>query len=340
VVTGDLGASGWPSGVCARPGGDGGRLVRRQSCSFEQGEKAFLEGPGGRSLTDDLWLAKRLACLGQVGVMGCGYEQQLAAVARAVDPALHTNPGFLRPDAHLAILLLSDEDDCSAPPDTTFYLEDRPGEFAELRCSLAGHVCRGSHPPAAPFQAPLADCEAAEDGPLVPIKALVERVRASKAEPDRQITVAGIFGDPSAYPTSAYVVSGEPYGPNGLLGQREICESANGWAEPGLRLASFIRAFGRAGTTGDICGDLLAELARAGQSIAADMTSTCAPQSVSSCQVTAGELALPACQEGGLYPCWRLEADAGCRSSRQRLRLVGAARLPAGITIEASCLPE
>src|SRR5689334_11033098 len=52
------------------------------------------------------------AKLASAGAGGCGFEQHLEAMHRALDnnPA---NATFLRPDAFLAVIFLADEDDCS-----------------------------------------------------------------------------------------------------------------------------------------------------------------------------------------------------------------------------------
>ena len=51
---------------------------------------------------------------------GCGFEHQLASIDRALGadgqgPAPATNLGFLRSEAYLGIVMLTNEDDCSAP---------------------------------------------------------------------------------------------------------------------------------------------------------------------------------------------------------------------------------
>ena len=59
------------------------------------------------------------------------------------------NVGFLRDDAELAIVLLTNEDDCSAPPDTTLYslngaqqnVANPLGPIANYRCNQFGHLC-------------------------------------------------------------------------------------------------------------------------------------------------------------------------------------------------------
>ena len=79
-----------------------------------------------------------LACLVKTGVRGCGIEQQLEAMLKAVTPstsparfALETvghgdgpNAGFLRPDSVLAIIHVTDEDDCSLIPGSLLFAVD------------------------------------------------------------------------------------------------------------------------------------------------------------------------------------------------------------------------
>lgn len=84
--------------------------------------------------TGEPWLARPhlndLRCLVSVGVNqeSCyKYEQGLGAAWAALDPigpnALQS-AGFLRPEAHLAILIVSDEDDCSVAPGATVSEDD------------------------------------------------------------------------------------------------------------------------------------------------------------------------------------------------------------------------
>jgi hypothetical protein len=59
----------------------------------------------------DPMMANTFACNADVGIMGPGIEMQLRAAELAARPG--TNPGFLREDALLGIIILTDEDDCS-----------------------------------------------------------------------------------------------------------------------------------------------------------------------------------------------------------------------------------
>ena len=58
-------------------------------------------------------------CIAALGQEGCGFEHQFAAITRALgadgQPAPVENQGFLRRDAYLAIVMITNEDDCSVP---------------------------------------------------------------------------------------------------------------------------------------------------------------------------------------------------------------------------------
>ena len=66
--------------------------------------------------TDDPPVAQALACLGPQGIDGCGYESPLENMLQALNPVAAWNTGntpFLRADATLAIVVLTNEADCS-----------------------------------------------------------------------------------------------------------------------------------------------------------------------------------------------------------------------------------
>ena len=140
VVSGDLGAdpslSDLDEGRCELPGDDG-RLQRDGNTTLEgasvtcsEQPTPFLTHQAGRDAIAST--ASDLACLVRRGTGGCGHEQQLESALRAVWPGAGErepiggpaagqgdgeNAGFLEPesDALLAVIALSDEDDCSHP---------------------------------------------------------------------------------------------------------------------------------------------------------------------------------------------------------------------------------
>jgi hypothetical protein len=177
------------------------------------------------------------ACLaGNLGASGCGQEHQLQSFEFALAAQnLHQSQSgglqnaFLRPQAYLGLVILSDEDDCSAATSATNggMFGDKPelrSESTSLRCATRAHQCNGvnltqvppGYPSSAKFEASFADCAArtdscpnATDGnaatdtsgpttcsPLKDIHQLAQEIKALKAYPDDQIMVAGIFGWP------------------------------------------------------------------------------------------------------------------------------------------------
>ena len=89
-------------------------------------------------------------CYASLGVDGCGFEHQLESVRRALDESLTPqNTGFLRQDAILAVIWMSDEDDCSSnKPDRLFNPDPNKnrmnsdlGPLTSFRCFEFGITC-------------------------------------------------------------------------------------------------------------------------------------------------------------------------------------------------------
>jgi hypothetical protein len=64
---------------------------------------------------------------------GCGYEQQLEAAARAMSHA--DEIGFPADDNLLAVILVSDEEDCSVVDDDTFFDNEIPDPLLNVHCT-------------------------------------------------------------------------------------------------------------------------------------------------------------------------------------------------------------
>jgi hypothetical protein len=245
IIDSDLGTGGaYPSGPCGPTASLDG--------SNNFGDLGNFQMPGAASCganADALWLeyawkplnydktldiGQVFGCLaGNLGALGCGQEHQLQSFEFALAaPNLHQNQSgglqntFLRPNAYLGLVILSDEDDCSAASNDGMF-GDKPelrGESTSLRCATRAHQCGGvnltdtipGYPTSAKFEANFADCAArtdacpnATDGnaatdtsgpttcsPLKDIHHLVQEIKALKADPENQIMVAGIFGWP------------------------------------------------------------------------------------------------------------------------------------------------
>jgi hypothetical protein len=125
VVTSDLGTDRFRLPTCSELGDDGVlRTVPGSLDGCESRYPSFLSFTPGSS-TDAL--AMDFACISVAGTGGCGFEQQLEALLKALTPSASptrffrdtrghgdgANAGFLRPDSVLAVIVVTDEDDCS-----------------------------------------------------------------------------------------------------------------------------------------------------------------------------------------------------------------------------------
>ena len=287
VVSSDLGAPGDSTTVTCTTSGDQGLFRLSPSCAsstLATGQTYVSNVGGNANYTGNL--ADVLACITPLGDTGCGFGHQLGSIARALGadgaPPPARNAGFLRSSADLAIIILSDGDDCSAPPNTFVYsmnngknnLTNAYGPLTHYRCNEFGHLCidpsgdlqrRIQPPETAPLDAQgmsmstltLTDCESLDtDGLLTPVSTLVNGIKALKAAPDRQIFVGAIVAPTMPY-TVDWVppVGGQELRPGELWPQIEhSCGSGDGsFGDPAVRITQLVQGFGANGVSTSIC---------------------------------------------------------------------------------------
>lgn len=126
IVTTDLGV-GSNEGVigCDAGTGEEGNFVTEARATMGPCMGVTSSAPGWLQFdgTDPDGFTEEFACIAQLGTDGCGLEQQLEASLLAVQGAQgtgHPNEGFLRSDSLVAIVYVTDEDDCSASDDAIF----------------------------------------------------------------------------------------------------------------------------------------------------------------------------------------------------------------------------
>lgn len=174
-------------------------------------------------------------CLAQVGSDGCGMEQQLQAARLALDPS--RNPGFLRKDAFLAIVIITDEDDCSAKDSKVFsQINNEYGPpFPQYRCFQAGIKCDING-----WQniGPREHCEPFGDA-LYPISDYVNFFKNEvKPGNGERILIAAIAGPP----TPVNIVRGTSGGGESVeVGPS--CGTGAASAYPAIRINRFVNAF-------------------------------------------------------------------------------------------------
>jgi hypothetical protein len=275
VATSDMGAGDESISLCRSTGGDNGifQYTPRGSCTssgLAPGATWIADDGTTKNFTGNL--ADVFTCISAVGESGCGFEQELAAVSRALGadgrPAPAENQGFLRDDAFLFIVILTDEDDCSVPPGSGLFdtlsstkLASPLGPATNFRCNEFGHLCNGKKPPClAPngdvnATVPLDGCVSAEGaGMLTPVATIVSQLRALKPFPDQQIVVSAIAGPPTPYTVGWKNPSTSDTGPWPVI-QHSCIATDGSLADPAVRIAQWVTSFGPNGLFMTVCSD-------------------------------------------------------------------------------------
>jgi hypothetical protein len=129
VVSTNLGAGGFNVGGCEDLGDNGVLLHEPHGTPCETAYPQFLSYLIGDAEPPDVagidGLSADFGCIATLGTEGCGFEQPLEAAYKALVVNARPgglNEGFLREDAILVIVIVSDEEDCSASDNQLFNL--------------------------------------------------------------------------------------------------------------------------------------------------------------------------------------------------------------------------
>ena len=143
------------------------------------------------------------------GHQGCGFEMQLEAVYRALhDKTIAHNRGFLRDDAILVVVFITDEDDCSVDdPSSDLFsgTDDKYGPLTSFRCAQYGVVCDGElvgRTPSASYKS-CVPATTMTGGKLAELKKYVDfftKPTGVKRDPD-DVIVAAILARPDSFST-------------------------------------------------------------------------------------------------------------------------------------------
>jgi hypothetical protein len=277
VVTTDLGAGPAPVGGCA-VGGDGGKLqalgfAAAAGCIAPTGGKPYMDIDqvgGGNNLPAGQTFEQTFACMASVGSMGCGLEHVLESPYKALSGSIPENAGFLRDDALLAVVWVTNEDDCSAPPDTDLFNANltQYGTLTSYRCSNYGVMC-GNPPALLPYGdsgGPLSMCQGATTAAgakLFEVNRYINyftKAGGVKANPGAVILaslaapvtpVQSILANPQdpMQPTCA-----APNGSTCMVMLKHSCVSGMVTGDPPVRLTQVVEAAPRHSTSDVVCG--------------------------------------------------------------------------------------
>jgi hypothetical protein len=293
VISSDMGAGDGSVASCDSTGGKNGifQYTARGTCTSTglQNGATFIENVGGVANYTGA-LPDVFTCIAALGEGGCGFEHQFASITRALGvdglggpPS--ENAMFLRPDAYLVIVMITNEDDCSASPgqgpnnrvalfDTSVNTNvmSQLGPPANYRCNEFGHLCDdGSGTFMHPTRyAPNNDvtqtvmypaCRSNEAEPyLLGVVDTANRIKSLKADPS-QVLVAAITGPAVPYvvnwkaPSTADTSCGAASCPWPVIAHSCTNASDGSFADPSVRVVEFVNQFGANGLVLPICSD-------------------------------------------------------------------------------------
>ncbi|MEZ4403355.1 MAG: VWA domain-containing protein [Kofleriaceae bacterium] len=368
VISTDVGTGGVTIGRCspaAKPRGDDGRLLTNGCAGLTA---PFIEdilradGSRRRNYAGDL--AGVLGCMVSLGVDGCDFPQPLESLYRALQPG--NNPGFLRDDANLVVIIASDGDDCSAKGpelfrDGTASTTSVLGPRTAFRCFEHGVTCADDPEPRA-FGTKTGCVPTVGSRYLRDVQTYAAFLKRLKANP-RKISVAGIIGPVDAARTVS-VIPDPDDATRAALGPS--CRSAAGQATPAVRLQAFLTQFpDRHGITSICDADLtdaltVLETRQPGWVVNPCLESPLADQNPDlpglqhECSVTdvtspngpnRTETVIPACARAGdTPPCWRFISDpVRCATASDNRAIEvdrGDAIVPDDTVLQVQCVVE
>jgi hypothetical protein len=179
------------------------------------------------------------ACTADLGVHGCGFEQQLEGMYKTFTGNNSENVGFFREDSYWAIFFITDEDDCSAKNSEIFNpaggIADTLGPLTSFRCTEFGVKCEQDWQRTMPSgTATYSSCASrATDDPrsmLYPVSKYVNYLTQVK---DSEMIIAGAIAGP--FEGNLTVGVDENHNPKLSF----VC----GEAVSGVRIKEFVNAF-------------------------------------------------------------------------------------------------
>lgn len=333
VVTTDMGTQsvgGPPApaiGTCWNTGRDGVLQVGSASIS-DRYLRNVANADGTRTTNYTGSFVDELTAMTAVGNLGCGFQQPLAAVERALANPL--NAGFVRDSARLAIILVSDGVDCSAASPTLFTTETSVlGPIHTFRCTRFGVRCEvgGQDPDAMNLSGRKEGCESTDSGGLLTgTHRYASRLASLKATP-RDVLFAGLTGPATPINVDRYPQAsiGSALTPTCSYDGENRAETAF----PCVRVASLAASLPHT-MMSSICDAFDPVMVQLAQRVRGLMgTSTCLHQPIAlpaTCEAvdidaSGIETVVPACTSNGPQPCIRIVEDRDACPSLQNLKV-------------------
>jgi hypothetical protein len=256
VVTSTVDTGGQATSPC-HPASDQTGLLQNASrdpayaCTSPTAERFLVDiarPGGGRTTNYSGSLDEALSCISHVNDNGCGFEAPLEAMKRALDGSRPENAGFVRTSAFLAVVILTDEDDCSAAPGLFTQSSDVVGRD-DFRCAQGAYLCDRPISPNEPGS--YTGCRVRHDG-FLNVPSTYARFLSTVKDPSL-LAVALIAGEPTTTIDTGPLTM--PFRQDHAL--LPSCNATiNGRfaiGRPSLRLHEFLDQFGNRGLFSTVC---------------------------------------------------------------------------------------
>lgn len=223
------------------------------------------DGAGGRIRNYTGTLDDAFACAAMLGNNGCGLEQPLEALRRALDGSHPESAGFVRDDALLLVVFLTDEDDGSARDPSVYSPTRIDDPFAiEARGFEQGVICDPDDASIGPRD----HCAPREDSATIePISTYADFLRALKPDPS-MVMLAGIMAPPAPVAVVPFGQSSKAtigtacVPPPGLCAGDPTQTCARSGATPAIRLNALLAEFPARYTFASICDQTMSARVR------------------------------------------------------------------------------
>jgi hypothetical protein len=323
------------NGGCAGVGKNG--LLQTAGATLMNGDKFVkLDRSGTRNFTGTL--EDTFSQMASLGAGGCGFEQDLHAMRRALEPGV--NQGFLRASANLAVVVLTDEDDCSIlDPVVLSNNEAAFGPIQSFRCFRFGVECS---PDSVNEIGVKTSCRPRKESTLIEDTAPFKQALLAAKGGDARKVSFGVFAGTSALPIEVELRpppgTGTP-----IQALKHSCEytTTNGpaVADPPIRLQALATSIGANATVTSVCAnDLTPAAIEIGQGIKRLVGDTCLTRAVApeTCLVVETRDSLPGetttiqpCGEGVGGLCHDIVDDVTCTSGPHKRLAITRSDAPA-----------
>lgn len=356
VVTTDLGTKGaddaqWGPSIGAGPGScsTGGKSGNLQTNSTTLVTGTFISDRdvgGVRETNYTGSLVDAFTAISSVGGGGCGFEQPIEAARRALDNNA-ANAGFLREAARLAVIVVTDEDDCSIAHSTLMGTDTATlGPLQSFRCTRFGVTCEDGGKTTTDMNVPgvKGRCHAATSTQyLTSVDAEAAFIQGIKG--DRRNVMFGAIAGVS--PSIEVAMEIPPGGGTPIPALRAECTwpSTNATQiDPAVRITDHAKAYPRSYVQMACGADMTAPALGIAKQIRGMLGDACITRLIATpadCEAwdtrADGSLTpLPACS-GAAGDCYRFVQDVSCGGQNLRLEVVRVTPPPTDTMVSVRC---